>query len=68
MQIVNTKTLVTYSTRTTKARSGFASIVTRREGSTERVTSYEIHPTRAKAYRYAVTVCNAQARNNAWVN
>ena len=68
MQIVNTKTLVTYSSRTTKARSGFASIVTRREGNTERVTSYELHPTRAKAYRYAVALCKGQARNHAWVN
>ena len=61
MQIINHKTQVIYSTRTTKARSGFASIVTRREGNTERVTSYELHPTRAKAYRYALTMCKAQA-------
>lgn len=68
MNITNEKTLVTYSTRTTKARNGFASIVTRRENNMERVTSYELHPTRAKAYRYAVSMCKAQARNHAYIN
>ena len=68
MQILNEKTLVTYSTRTTKARNGFASIVTRREGNTERVTSYEFHPNRGKAYRYAVAMCKSQAGDHAWTN
>ena len=61
MQIVNEQTGVVYTARTTKEFSGFVSIVTRRQNNTETLTSREKHATRAKAYRYAVTVANAQS-------
>lgn len=61
MQIVNSKTGVTYTTHTHSERGIFVSIVTRRENNTERLTSREKHATRAAAYRYAVTMAKSQA-------
>lgn len=68
MQIVNTKTGVIYYTSTTQDRNGFASCVIRRDGSAARLVSREIYPTRARAYRAAVKVCEALAANHAFIN
>lgn len=70
MQIVNNKTGVAYNTRTTKTLNGFVSIVSKYEPTPERefLVSREVHPTRSKAYRYAVTMCKTLARNHAWMN
>ena len=70
MQIVNTKTGVAYNARTTKSSKGFVSIVSKYEPNPERefLVSREIHLTRAKAYRYATTVCKTLAKNHAWMN
>jgi len=61
MQIHNQQTGVTYTARTHSEWGTFVSIVTRRDNNTERLTSREKHATRAKAYRYAVTMAKAQA-------
>ena len=68
MRITNEKTGVVYSTRTMAERGAFISVVTRRQGDAERVTSRERHPTRAKAYRYAVTMAKTAAANHADIN
>jgi hypothetical protein len=68
MQITNTKTGVTHSTRTTKTVGGYASCVTKRVGNTETLIAREVYPTRARAYRSAVMLCKSHAANHAYVN
>ena len=74
MKIYNPKTQIAYNTRTTKTGNKFVSIVERWETDSlgvpvkAYVSSREIHSTRAKAYRYAVTMCKAQAANHAYIN
>ena len=70
MQITNEKTGVTYNARTTKSRFGYVSIVSKYTPNPESeiLTSREIHNTRSQAYRYAVSICKAQASNHAYIN
>ena len=68
MQITNTKTGVTYTTRTTQQHNGYASCVTKRVGNTETLIAREIYPTRARAYRSAVMLCKSHAANHAYIN
>lgn len=73
MYIENTKTGVTYYTRTAKQSNGFASIVVRQENQhglpvRETLAAREVYATRGAAYRSAVKVCKALARNHAYFN
>jgi hypothetical protein len=63
MTFTNLKTGAIYNARTHTERGAFISVVTRRIGNTETVSSRERHPTRAKAYRYAITMAKSQSFN-----
>ena len=66
MKLHNQKTLISYVARTTKQRADYVSIVERWETDSmgipkvARMTSREIHRTRACAYRYACSMARYQ--------
>jgi hypothetical protein len=68
MQLINKKTGVIFSTRTTKTAGGFAAIVTRQEGKTAFLIDRAIFPTRSAAYQNAKqsAVYAFRCHCNAW--
>lgn len=68
MHIIDTKTGVSFNSRTTADRAGFAAIVSRRLGNTETGVYRVVFSTRGQAYRAACKACESLARNHAYVN
>ena len=57
-----------FAARTARNPSGFAAIVTKREGDTETLIYKLTFPTRAKAAKAAQTAAQSYAENHAYTN
>ena len=65
MLYINTKTNTTFSAYTVRDRSGFAAVVTRRNGNNEVLIVRNVFPTRSKAYYNARKEANYAAMMHA---